>query len=81
MWRTVLRERVGALRTLVCDCDGQSSVEYALVMIAFLSTVAALACLWHAGRDGQLLRRAIEAASHQLGGGDALGEARDIALF
>ena len=65
----------------VRDCNGQSSVEYALVMIAFVSMLAALACLWHAGRDGRLLRRAVEAASHQLGGGDALGEARDVALF
>lgn len=60
---------------------GQSSVEYVLVMIAFLSMVLALGSLWHAGRDGALLNQAVEASSHQLGGSDALGSMRDIALF
>ena len=69
------------MRMGIRDCSGQSSVEYALVVIAFASMVVALACLWHAGRDGVLLRRAVSAASHQLGGGDVLGEARDVALY
>lgn len=60
---------------------GQASVEYALVVLAFLSIVAALAVVWHAGRDGALLKRALDAASHQLGGADVLGGIRDVALF
>ena len=60
---------------------GQSTVEYALVAIAFLSMVLALGALWHAGRDGLLLRRAVDAASHGLGGGGMLGALRDVALF
>ena len=34
---------------------GQSSVEYLLVVLAFLAMALALAGLWHAGRDGALL--------------------------
>lgn len=60
---------------------GQSTVEYALVVVAFLSMVLALGVLWHAGRDGALLHRATEAASHQMGGSNVLGSARDISLF
>ncbi len=60
---------------------GQSSVEYMLVMMAFLSMVIALAALWHAGHDGVLLNQAVEASSHQVGGSDALGSMRDIALY
>lgn len=60
---------------------GQSSVEYVLVMIAFLSMVIALGALWHTGRDGVLLNTAVEASSHQVGGSDVLGSLRDIALF
>ena len=59
---------------------GQSTVEYALVLLAFLAVAVALGALWHAGRDGRLLRIALEAASH-LFGGDALGSDNDILLF
>lgn len=60
---------------------GQSSVEYALVVIALLCMVLALGALWHAGRDGVLLNQAVGASSHQVGGSDVLGSMRDIALF
>jgi hypothetical protein len=60
---------------------GQSTVEYAVVLLAFLAIVVAFAALWHAGRDGLLIRRATQAASHLFGGGDALGSAKDILLF
>lgn len=60
---------------------GQSTVEYALVLMAFLSMSLTLGILWHAARSGRLLDLATQASSHQLGGGDALGEARDLALF
>lgn len=60
---------------------GQASVEYALVLMAFLSMIAAFACIWHAGRDGALLRHATEAASHQLEWGDVRGSIRDLALY
>ena len=56
-------------------------MEYALVLLAFLSMCTALAALWHVARDGRLLDLAVEASSHQLGGDDPLGAARDIVLF
>lgn len=60
---------------------GQSTVEYALVLVAFLSMAVALTVLWRAGRSGSLLDRAVDATSHQVGGSDALGSWRDISLF
>lgn len=60
---------------------GQSTVEYALVLTAFLSIAVALAVVWHASRSGRLLDLATQSASHQIGGGDALGSWRDISLF
>ncbi len=62
------------------DERGQSTVEYALVLLAFLSMLLAMGGLWHVARDAVLLDRAVEASSHQLGG-DVLGAARDLALF
>ena len=60
---------------------GQSTVEYVLVLLAFASMVMSMALVWHAGREGALLDRAVSASSHQTGGGDARGSFRDIALF
>lgn len=51
------------------DESGQSTLEYALVLMAFLSTLAALGLMWHATRDGAILHLATEAASHQASGG------------
>lgn len=61
-------------------CRGQSSVEYALVVLAFASMVAAWALVWHAGRRGALLERAVSSASHVVGGG-AAGGIQDLALY
>ena len=60
---------------------GQSTVEYALVVVAFLSMMLALGVVWRSGRSGALLDKAIGASSHQVGGSDAYGGLRDIALF
>ena len=60
---------------------GQSTVEYMLVLIAFLTMVLSLAAVWRAGRDGALLNRAVSASSHQVGGRDPVGSMQDIALF
>lgn len=46
---------------------GQASVEYALLVLAFMSMLLAMAGLWHAARDGLLLRQATSASSHQVG--------------
>ena len=42
----------------LCREDGQSTVEYALVVVAFLSILLALGVVWHSGRQGALLERA-----------------------
>lgn len=76
-----MRHRRSAPRThALAERSGQSSVEYALVVLAFLSAMLALGALWHAARDGALVRLAVRAASHGLGGGIAAA-LRDIALF
>lgn len=59
---------------------GQGSVEYALVLLAFIASLVALSALWHAGRDGALLRRAIDAASHSMGSGFVAGS-KDLLLY
>ena len=61
--------------------SGQGTLEYALVLFAFLAVVGALAAMWHVGRDGRLLQLAKKAASHLLGAGNAIGSARDVLLF
>lgn len=60
---------------------GQSSVEYAIVLGAFLAVVLALGAFWAMARDGTLQRLSERAASHALSGEGAVGGMRDIALF
>ena len=59
---------------------GQSTVEYALVVLAFLAALVALGLMWHAVREGAFQRLSQDAASHSLAGGLA-GLLRDIVLF
>ena len=54
------RPEPGGLR----DCTGQATVEYLVVLGAFVSMLAGLALIWHAGGDGDLTNRATTAASH-----------------
>lgn len=63
------------------DARGQSTVEYALVMVALLAMVLTMGAVWQAGQDGFLTNLAVDAASHSAGDGGLLGAARDIALF
>lgn len=60
---------------------GQSSVEYAVVLGAFLAVVLALGAFWAMAGDGTLQRLSERAASHALSGEGAVGGMRDIALF
>ena len=66
----VLRER-----------SGQATVEYAVVLMAFLAMVLALGLMWHAARDGRLLHLAVDAASHGTDGDVTAGFLQDVALF
>ena len=58
---------------------GQASLEYALVLFAFLATLVALAALWRAGSGGGLLERAIQASSHAADG--LLAGQKDLWLY
>lgn len=57
LWRVV---------TLLHDDEGQSTVEYAIVLGAFLAIAIALGALWRAMDDGTFLEHALSAASHHL---------------
>lgn len=61
--------------------SGQSTVEYALVLFAFAASLVAMGSMWHAARDGVLLRRGIESASHVATAEGALGSAQDVLLY
>jgi hypothetical protein len=74
----------GLAHGLLCTCregSGQSTVEYAIVLAAFLAMVLALGLMWHAAKDGRLLRLAVDAASHGTGGDVTVGFLQDVALF
>ncbi len=73
--------RAQAARPFRAECDGQSSVEYALVLLAFLAMVLALGAVWQAARNGSLQRLEQSAASHAVEGEGVLGGMRDIVLF
>lgn len=61
--------------------EGQSSVEYLVVVLAVIAVVVALSSLVRAGENGALVRLGASSASHAVGGrnpGDAL---LDIFMF
>lgn len=65
------------LREMLLERQAQSTVEYAITVVAVLSMVVGFAAIWRAGVDGTLARIAREALSHTF---DAAG-AIDIALY
>lgn len=75
------RRRAKAASCVVRERRGQSSVEYAIVLGAFLAVVLALGAFWAMARDGTLQRLSERAASHALSGEGAIGGMRDIVLF
>ena len=66
---------------LAVDEAGQSSVEYALVLGAFLALVLALGLVWSVVGQGGLQRASERAASHAIEGADAVDGIRDLVLF
>ena len=48
------------------DEEGQGTLEYALVLFAFLSIVAGLGAMWHAFDAGLLVQHALQSASHNV---------------
>lgn len=61
--------------------SGQSTLEYALVLLAFLAMVVGLASVWAASRDGRLLSRARDASSHGMGQGITVGFLQDVTAY
>lgn len=68
------------MRGLVASREGQSTLEYLLVLGAFVALLAALGLLWHAAKDGVLVGLATESASHGAGQGP-VGMLKDVAVF
>lgn len=66
---------------LAVDEAGQSSVEYALVLGAFLALVLALGFVWGVVGQGGLQRASERAASHAIEGAGAVDGIRDLVLF
>lgn len=69
---------------MACDkrCEaGQSTLEYVLVLLAFLSMVIALAAVWRVAQQGALLERAKTYASHNFGKGLSLELLQDLTAF
>lgn len=65
------RRRGRAVLAGIRASEGQSTVEYLLILAAFVAAISALGLLWHAGRDGVLVGLATSSASHGLEQGTA----------
>ena len=76
-----MRESKGRPSCLAGDEAGQSSVEYALVLGAFLALVLALGLVWSVVGQGGLQRASERAASHAIEGAGAVDGIRDLVLF
>ena len=59
---------------------GQSTVEYLLVLMAFLAIVLAMGSIWHAAQDGRLAEIARDASSHSFREG-VVGMAQDLLAY
>lgn len=76
-----MREGKRRLSCLAVDEAGQSSVEYALVLGAFLALVLALGLVWSVVGQGGLQRASERAASHAIEGAGAVDGICDLVLF
>lgn len=61
--------------------SGQSTVEYSLVLVAFLAIVLALEALWNQAHEGRLVQLAQMSLSHTISGPSVIGGVQDIVLF
>lgn len=59
---------------------GQSTVEFAMVFVAFLCVVIGVGALWRLSDSGLLVQHALQSASHHLGGGD-IGAWGDVLVY
>lgn len=63
------------------DPRGQATVEYALILLAFLGVVVALAAVWEAAQSGRLTELARDASSHNAGDGVSVGLLQDLTSY
>lgn len=66
---------------VACAERGQSSVEYALVLLAFLSLVLAFGALWHLAESDTLTRGVRKADAHGLEHGVGPGRIQDVLAY
>ena len=71
---------VQATRGVLYDAKGQSTVEYALVLFAFLAIVVALSRVVSYAGDGRLYTTIIGSGSHSLES-DVLSVFQDVLLY
>lgn len=48
------------------DESGQSTVEYAVVLFAFLGMILGMGALWHLLQDAEPVKHALQSASHHI---------------
>jgi len=58
--------RDGARHFALPASSGQGTVEYAVVLFAFIGIVVGLGALWHALEAGDVVAHALQSASHHV---------------
>ena len=61
--------------------SGQSTVEYAIVLFAFLAMVVALGSIWRAAQSGRIQSMARSSASHSLDQGLSIDFLQDVTAY
>lgn len=65
----------------MADEEGQSTLEYLLVLLGIIAVLTVLYAFVRAGQDGVFGRLAVRAASHVLGGRSVADALFDIFMF
>lgn len=63
---TGFSERAATVRRIARSRGGQGTVEYALVVFAFLGLLGGLGAMWHLLDAGMLVQHALQSASHHI---------------
>lgn len=71
----------GACPDLLRSESGQSTLEYALVMFAFVASIAAMGVLVGFVQDARTYESVVATSAHVLSRQDAIGSAQDLAVF
>ena len=71
---------VAEVHKLIKNNLAQGTVEYAIVLVAFLAIVIAFGFLWNALSDGLFVEHAVQSASHHVQSGLA-GVLADVFVY